>query len=397
MKKRYLFPLITLLILSSCSNKKLVYSYNIDPFGYNEQDKYFPCDILENGDIVRSNKLLYPFNTFIYIKSHIYESEKSEYESVVLKAKEEIVRLSCLFDRHNYYVDKDNNLLRNLAYLNDNYGSSSYIELEKETYDLLKTGYELTLITEGKFNIFIGELTSLWDGYLKEGEDLPSQEDILNAKNNVPSLEELPYLIEFNDEEKSVKFNRLDNKKISITFGGIAKGRMTDLLYPILDDKRSIISGGQSSIATYGDSFYDAWTVAINNPKYNDSKHYLTIDLKGKFSLSTSGDNQNYRIHDGVRYHHIINPFTGYPESYYRSCSLIGSNGTYLDALTTSLMLTPLNEVESFLNKIESVSKDNYNFVLINEDNNEITAYVNEELNGLVETNEDTEMKIAFF
>jgi len=198
MKKRYLLPLITLLILSSCSNKKLIYSYNIDPFGYNEQDKYFPCEILENGDIVKSNKLLYPFNTFIYIKSHIYESEKSEYESVVLKAKEEIIRLSCLFDRHNYYVDKDNNLLKNLAYLNANYGSSSYIELEKETYDLLKTGYELTLITEGKFNIFIGELTSLWDGYLKEGEDLPSQEDILNAKNNVPTLEELPYLIEFN-------------------------------------------------------------------------------------------------------------------------------------------------------------------------------------------------------
>ena len=60
-------------------------------------------------------------------------------------------------------------------------------------------------------------------------------------------------------------------------------------------------------------------------------------------------------------------------------------------------MLTPLNEVDSFLNKIESVSKDNYNFVLINEDNNEITAYINEELKDLVETNEDTEMKIAFF
>ena len=60
-------------------------------------------------------------------------------------------------------------------------------------------------------------------------------------------------------------------------------------------------------------------------------------------------------------------------------------------------MLTPLNEVESFLNKIESVSGDDYRFVLIGEENNDITAYVNEGLKDLVETNEDTEMKIAFF
>lgn len=397
MKKKFLFAMMALLTLSSCSNEKLIYTHSVDPFGFNKDDMYFPCEISSDGEITRLNKLIYPFNTFIYLKSYIYESEKDEYNSLTSLAEKEIIRLSCLFDRHNYYVDKDNNLLKNLAYLNDNYGSSSYIELEKETYDLLKIGYDLTLLTEGKFNMFIGELSSLWDNYLKNNTEFPSSEDILKAKNNIPTVEELPQLIEFNAVNNSVKFNKIEDKKISITFGGIAKGRMTDLLYSLLDDKRVIVSGGQSSIATYGDSFYDVWNLGINNPNYYDSSHYLTLSLKGKFSLSTSGDNQNYRIHEGNRYHHIINPFTGYPESHFRSCSLIGQNGAYSDALTTALMLTPLNEVKAFLSDIEEKTSYKFDYVLIKEEENIMNAYVDEDLKDFISDDENSEMNIVIF
>ena len=320
MKKRALL-LSSIILLASCSNEKKVLSYSLSPFGYNESFLYVPC-VIENDEIVKKPMITNHFGTMILIKSYLYESEKNEYEYLLDKIDEKLTRLSVCFDRHSLYVDKNNKLVKNLAYLNMNYGVDSYIELEKETYDLLKIGYELTILTEGKFNIFVGELSPLWDNYIKKGLEKPTDEQIDNAKFTKEEYAKLDKVLEFDDSTNSVKFNKLDDKKLSITFGGIAKGRATDLLNEFLVNKRILVSAGQSSIASYGDTFHDSWALGIKNPATAsfDDESYLLYEKQGAFSVSTSGDYQSYIIDsEGNRYHHIIDCFSGYPSSYYRS------------------------------------------------------------------------------
>lgn len=399
MKKHSALLITSILLLTSCQNEKKVLSYNLGPFGFNEKDDYIPC-LIEDNEIIKTPKVIYPFNTMVLFKSYILDSEKNEYTKLIDDASAYLKRLSVCFDRHNLYVNKNNELVKNLAYLNMNYGVDSYVELEKETYELLKIGYDLTRLTDGKFNIFIGELSSLWDEYIKEGKEKPSEEEINNARFTQEEFYRIDTILQFDDSNNSVKFNKFYDKKLSITFGGIAKGRATDLLNNMLKDKRILISAGQSSIATYGYTFHDSWALGIKNPmsaNYTDDS-YLLFEKQGIFSFSTSGDYQSYRIdEEGNRYHHIIDCFTGYPSSYYRSVSLYGDSGVYADGLTTALMLSDFQEANMLLDKIKEQKRYEFLPIFMEEENGKIVAKVNGELSDFVSINDNSDMDLIFF
>lgn len=57
-----------------------------------------------------------------------------------------------------------------------------------------------------------------------------------------------------------------------------------------------------------------SWNVAVTDPRAENDDDYLgVVALNGTEFLSTSGDYEKYFIEDGVRYHHIMDPSTGYP------------------------------------------------------------------------------------
>ena len=75
------------------------------------------------------------------------------------------------------------------------------------------------------------------------------------------------------------------------------------------------------------------------------------IPLKD-LAISTSGDYERYFDEDGVRYHHILNPGTAQSTSAVHSSSIIGSNATTTDALSTSIFVMG---VEKGLQLIDSL------------------------------------------
>lgn len=118
---------------------------------------YFSKDI--NG----SYTLTYPFNTNISLV-YFYASEG---ERASQYFKEEYLRLHKLFDRHYYYFDDNGVLINNLRVLNESNGEA--VVVDQDLIDIINEGIKFTKLSKGKFNIGVGNLTSLWDGFIANG------------------------------------------------------------------------------------------------------------------------------------------------------------------------------------------------------------------------------------
>ena len=87
-----------------------------------------------------------------------------------------------------------------------------------------------------------------------------------------------------------------------------------------------------------------AWNVAIVHPR-EEGEYLGMLSLQGEWYVATSGDYERYVEKDGIRYHHIMNPKTGYPaNSGVCSVTILSHNGLLSDALSTACFVLGLEE-----------------------------------------------------
>ncbi|MDR2615872.1 MAG: FAD:protein FMN transferase, partial [Oscillospiraceae bacterium] len=81
-----------------------------------------------------------------------------------------------------------------------------------------------------------------------------------------------------------------------------------------------------------------AWSVAVRDP-FDGAKYIGTLKLRDRAAV-TSGGYERYFEKDGVTYHHIIDPRTGYPaDSGLASVTVVAESGTLADGLSTGLFV----------------------------------------------------------
>jgi thiamine biosynthesis lipoprotein len=118
-------------------------------------------------------------------------------------------------------------------------------------------------------------------------------------------------------------------------------------VYGILD-----FGGNIMTIGTKADG--SLWNIGITNP-LDTTEVYAAVSVNDK-CVVTSGNYERYFIEDGVRYHHILNPFTGYPaESGIISSTIIGDNSTQCDALSTACYIMGVDKALELIEKTDGV------------------------------------------
>ena len=150
--------------------------------------------------------------------------------------------------------------------------------------------------------------------------------------------------IEIDTQNRTVQFHHPD---LSLDLNGIAKGYAVDLAVQKLRHaglEHFLVNAGGDLYASSGgvskNSTKDStkrWKVGIQHPDETESLIALLPVANG--AIATSGDYERYFEKNGTRYHHIIDPDTGYPANQSRSVTVLTSRAYLADALATAVFV----------------------------------------------------------
>ncbi|MDD5132804.1 MAG: FAD:protein FMN transferase [bacterium] len=248
--------------------------------------------------------------TVVEIK--IIDADPQKAKQALTAAFAEISRLEKLMS----HFDQDSALSR----LNKQ-GYSGDMEL----CALISQAVEISKITDGGFDVTVGPLMNLWDFKAKVPR-VPSLQQIRNTLKNIG------YKYINIDSNK----NRIMIKKgIDLDLGGIAKGYAADQAIAVLQKEgicTALVNAG-GDIRAIGDK---EWDIGLKNPRGNDILAAITVKDK---AVVTSGDYERYFIKEGKRYHHILNPNTGYPADLCQSVTVIAPTATAAVALAKGVFV----------------------------------------------------------
>ncbi len=218
-----------------------------------------------------------------------------------------------------------------LSAINKNAGIRP-VKVSPETLGVIERAIYISRISGGAFDPTVGPETDLWD-FAKKIK--PSDEEI---RKNLPLVDYRKIVI---DKKNSTVF--LKEKGMKMDLGGIAKGYAADMA--LADLRREGITAG--IVAAAGDirAFGlkpdgSPWNVGIKNPRQKGDKDEILAKARlSDKAVSTSGDYERYFIENGRRYHHILNPKTGYPADQCRSVTVISDDGIFADGFTTAVFV----------------------------------------------------------
>ncbi|MGF7398918.1 FAD:protein FMN transferase [Thermoanaerobacterium thermosaccharolyticum] len=232
--------------------------------------------------------------------------------------------------------------------INKNAGKK-YVKVNSDTFYVIKTALKYGKISGGNFDITIAPLANLW-GIGTNHARVPSESQIKEAMK----------YINYRDVLLSAKDYEVKLKKqgMAIDLGGIAKGYAADEIENIMKKngiEHALINLGGSSVYMYGSKPDGSnWNIGIQDP-FGDKGKYFAIVSGKDMLIDTSGNYERYFIQNGKRYHHILNPFTGYPaESGVVSTTIVSTNIKSIDADALST-ITFILGVEKGMKLIESM------------------------------------------
>ena len=202
------------------------------------------------------------------------------------------------------------------------------VAVDEDTFEVLRQAKRYGRFTEGAFDVTVGPLADLWRRAMEERQ-LPGDEAVWQALALVNFAN-----VTLDEEAHTVLLEKAGQR---IDLGGIAKGYAVDELRKRLRRHgvhRAMLDLG-GTVAALGCGL----PVGIRDPFRPDGAPMGTLMLEDRIAV-TSGVYERFAYMDGYRYHHVVDPRTGYPsKSGLVSVTLVGENGGALDAFATAALI----------------------------------------------------------
>lgn len=199
--------------------------------------------------------------------------------------------------------------------------------------DLFQRALKVYQDSNGCFDITVAPLSRIW-GFFSKSYVVPAPEQIKSALKLI-GMEKV-------EERNAALILRPD---VGLDWGAIAKGFGIDLASKSL--VRMGISNGfinaGGDLYCWGNNPSDqSWNIGLKHPRESGFLGVLSISDLG---AATTGDYQRYFVKNGIRYHHVFDPRTGYPAQGKQSVTVCGPETLICDALSTALFVSQEPEV----------------------------------------------------
>jgi len=241
-----------------------------------------------------------------------------------------------------------------ISKINDAHGEA--VEVHKETIELIEKGLYYSEISQGGFDITIGNLSSLWD-FQSENPVIPDEESIQKAISTIG----------YENVVISGNTVSLKNPDAHIDLGGIAKGYIADRMKEYLQGNgvtEGIINLGGNVLCLGEKDGKNPYCIGVQKPFDTEGTALFTVDVKD-MTVVTSGIYERYFTLNGTLYHHILNPADGYPyDNHLQSVTIICKNSVDGDGLSTVCFAMGLDKGMELINSLPHTEA-----VFVTEDN----------------------------
>ena len=214
-----------------------------------------------------------------------------------------------------------------------NHSGGAQTEVPELLYHMLDTAGTVYARSGGALDLSVYPVVRTW-GFIDQAYRVPSPDEIAAA------MEGVDYAAVTFEQTGDTCFAAVPDG-MEISFGSVAKGAMSDAVVDTLRE-----NGVTSAVISLGGNVQTLglrpdgsdWTVAVQDP--NETGTYLGTIAVGETAVVTSGSYQRYFEENGVMYHHIIDPATGYPaESGLLSATVVCPDGAMADCLSTAMFV----------------------------------------------------------
>jgi thiamine biosynthesis lipoprotein len=206
------------------------------------------------------------------------------------------------------------------------------VKVSAETLEVVQKSLEMSRRSNGAFDITFAAMKGLWKFDEDLEKKLPPAAEIARRRK----------LINWRDVVVDAKARtvKLRRPGMRLGLGGIAKGYAVDRCAAVLRAGGladfMVQAGGDLYVA--GSKGPTNWMVGVRDPRGGPRDIIARMPIKDH-AFSTAGDYERAFILDGKRYHHIIDPATGYPATASREVTIFAPTAFLADALDDAVFI----------------------------------------------------------
>ncbi len=253
----------------------------------------------------------------------VWEADSTRAHDALRAARAAVFRVDTLMSVYKPESD--------LSVVNRRAGTDTVTVVDPETAYVLAEAVRFEELSGGALDVTVGPLVDAWGFYRHEGRIPPPA--VLDSASALVGIQRL----EWDPARRKV---RLPRRGMRLDFGAIAKGYAVDqgieaLRSAGIRSGRVDLGGNLRVFGTPPNG--GGWEVGLRDPRAPDEA--FAVALLDSGAVATSGDYEQFFVHDDVRYSHIFDPRTGWPARGTAGGSVVAATALEADALSTALVV----------------------------------------------------------